>query len=400
MFPVHPTDKTQNNSNISSISHSTSPSIHTAALVNNNSSCCTSSPATPTTTTRGARGHGRKLSHVQFGKKPYIQSDEYASSTLMISFDDLKNQKLPLGSVSASAALKERGDTEAALINNNKSTLVQDTTLNTAKRSKRRRFFNWLFSTDNIGPFTKGKHWPLFTYLIVAFTIVIFSGELLLSRQSSGEFFELEPINVMLGPSIEILIQAGARFPPCMRHVDAMSFDQRYICLHTIQQNTLTAEAIATANSHNSSSSNNNLVAAANHQLRLLEPIVNNNLQQEDPSFFNATCSLSTLCGMTAFHQHGQPDQTFRFLTPMFIHTGLVHLCINMAVIVLLGVKVERTINSLRFSCESFCNAEIFNLCSSANYFVSIVIYIGSGIFGHALGANVAPSTTRNIYYQ
>jgi hypothetical protein len=27
-----------------------------------------------------------------------------------------------------------------------------------------------------------------------------------------------------------------------------------------------------------------------------------------------------------------------------------------------------------------------------------IVLYIGSGVFGHALGANFAPATTRTVY--
>ncbi|OAD01986.1 hypothetical protein MUCCIDRAFT_144742 [Mucor lusitanicus CBS 277.49] len=138
----------------------------------------------------------------------------------------------------------------------------------------------------------------------------------------------------MLGPSMEIMIQVGARFAPCMRHVDSMPPDERYVCLHTIAEKSKTPST--------------------------------------DPRLLNSSCSLSSICGMTTFHQNQVPDQTYRLLTPLFIHTGLIHLLINLAVLVILGAKVERIINSLRFS----------------------LLYIGSGVFGHALGANFAPPTT------
>ncbi|KAI7888679.1 rhomboid family-domain-containing protein [Mucor mucedo] len=200
--------------------------------------------------------HGRKLSHVQFGKRPYNLQDEYTSSAFMMPFDENKQMV---------------GGTDSTI-------------------------------------------------------------EML--KSSCREFFELEPFNYMLGPSMEILIQSGARFPPCMRKVESMPPDQRYICLHTISQN----------------------------------PVVN----MTDHRLFNLTCSLSTICGMSSFYQYRIPDQTYRFFTPLFIHTGLVHLCINMVVLIMLGVKVERTINSLRFT----------------------LLFIGSGMFGHALGANFAPPTS------
>ncbi|KAF1806340.1 hypothetical protein V8B55DRAFT_1323600 [Mucor lusitanicus] len=202
--------------------------------------------------------------------------------------------------------------------NSSSSSAIHDPEKPTTKRRPR----HWLLSASYWGPFSKGDHWPLFTYLMAIFMAIIFSGEILLSKQSSGEFFELEPFNYMLGPSMEIMIQVGARFAPCMRHVDSMPPDE--------------------------------LVNLA------------------DPRLLNSSCSLSSICGMTTFHQNQVPDQTYRLLTPLFIHTGLIHLLINLAVLVILGAKVERIINSLRFS----------------------LLYIGSGVFGHALGANFAPPTT------
>ncbi|KAI8082236.1 hypothetical protein BDF21DRAFT_338000 [Thamnidium elegans] len=252
MFPVRPIDST-------TTTPTTTPTTTTTATTTTAVATLSNTPPSLNSPSR----HGRKLSHVQFGKRPYNLQDEYASSAFMLQYDEKK-----------------------------KHSITTDSTIQITKSIK----------------------------------------------QSSGEFFELEPFNYMLGPSMEIMIQSGARFPPCMRKVDSMPSDQKYVCLHTISQNNLT-------------------------------PFASN---RNDPRLLNSTCSLSAICGMTAFHQHRIPDQTYRLLSPLFIHTGLIHLCINMAFLVILGSRVERTINSLRFT----------------------LLYIGSGIFGHALGANFSPPTT------
>lgn len=255
--------------------------------------------------------HARKLSHVQVGKK--AQQDDYnTTSSIMIPFDELKLN--PVRSITSTELFSESPTIE-------KST----TTTTTTKRTNKK---HWLFASKYWGPFSQGKHWPLFSYLMVAFSIIIFSGELLLSKQSSGEFLELEPFNYMLGPSIEIMIQVGARFPPCMRRVESMPPEERYVCLHTIQQKT-------TQHTNRTGSS-----------LLLLDPVVN----LADPRLLNSSCSLASICGMSNFYQSNVPDQTYRFFTPLLIHTGLVHLLINLVILIFFGMKVERITNSLRFS--------------------------------------------------
>ncbi|KAL9556187.1 hypothetical protein MBANPS3_001981 [Mucor bainieri] len=332
-----------------------------------------SNPLNNTATTAAPKrlGHARKLSHVQFGKRSYVHDDYTTTSSLMIPFDELhpppaEHKKgmsfssditatahLPLATTTPDAASSIHGD----------GSPEKPTTAAAAKRRPNRY---WLLSASYWGPFSKGDHWPLFTYLMAIFAIIIFSGEILLSKQSSGEFFELEPFNYMLGPSMEIMIQVGARFAPCMRHVDSMPPDERYVCLHTIAEKNKTPSAAAAAAAANKSSKNTTL--AGGQSLLLLDQVVN----LADPRLLNSSCSLSSICGMTTFHQNQVPDQTYRLLTPLFIHTGLIHLLINLCVLVILGAKVERIINSLRFS----------------------LLYIGSGVFGHALGANFAPPTT------
>ncbi|KAI8643624.1 rhomboid family-domain-containing protein [Parasitella parasitica] len=323
-------------------------------------------------------GHARKLSHVQFGKRSYIHDEYASSSSLMIPFDELHPSRKKVDSLSSDITAAHRTTTTtttaaAAATAAANSTLSSAGSCSLHEKSRQAQQSSpknrhWMLSCNYWGPFSKGEHWPLFTYLMVMFTMIIFSGEMLLSKQSSGEFFELEPFNYMLGPSMEIMIQVGARFAPCMRHVDSMPPEERYVCLHTIAEKNKTPAAAAAATAVAALGKNNSLTMGGGQSLLLLDPVVN----LADPRLLNSSCSLQSICGMTTFHQNKVPDQTYRLLTPLFIHTGLIHLTINLAVLIVLGAKVERILNCLRFS----------------------VLYLGSGVFGHALGANFAPPTT------
>lgn len=53
-------------------------------------------------------------------------------------------------------------------------------------------------------------------------------------------------------------------------------------------------------------------------------------LSSSDP-----TCTMSEICGFGGFEivdGPGGPDQTFRFFVPIFLHAGILHLLVNMAV--------------------------------------------------------------------
>lgn len=325
MFPTYTSESTTSNTLIT-------PTTTTSA------SNTLVTPTTPTSTSN-RHGHARKLSHVQFGKRSYIHDEYTTSSSLMIPFDELHSTTSHKNNHSFSSDI---ATTETPPI----PSLDEKNNSNTQQKKNG----HWLLSSKYWGPFSKGENWPLFTYLMVAFTMIIFSGEILLSNQSSGEFFELEPFNYMLGPSMEIMIQVGARFAPCMRHVDSMPPEERYVCLHTIAEKDKTPTAAAAAATLAAMGKNKNLTTAGGQSLLLLDPVVN----LADPRLLNSSCSLSSICGMTAFHQNQVPDQTYRLLTPLFIHTGLIHLIINLAVLIKLGAKVERIINSLRFSCKFY----------------------------------------------
>jgi membrane associated rhomboid family serine protease len=86
-------------------------------------------------------------------------------------------------------------------------------------------------------------------------------------------------------------------------------------------------------------------------------------------------CTLSDLCGFGGVPNPGdpnptgaEPNQWFRFITPMFLHGGLIHIAFNMLMQVTIGREMEKLIGSIRF----------------------FLVYLSSGIFGFILGGNYA----------
>jgi len=62
------------------------------------------------------------------------------------------------------------------------------------------------------------------------------------------------------------------------------------------------------------------------------------------------------------------PDQWFRFILPIFLHAGIVHIGFNMLLQMTLGKEMEIAIGPIRY----------------------FLVYISSGIFGFVLGGNFA----------
>jgi membrane associated rhomboid family serine protease len=72
--------------------------------------------------------------------------------------------------------------------------------------------------------------------------------------------------------------------------------------------------------------------------------------------------------GSAGLHQANAPDQWFRFITPMFLHAGIIHIGFNMLLQITLGREMEIAIGPIRF----------------------FLVYVCSGIFGFVLGGNFA----------
>ena len=167
--------------------------------------------------------------------------------------------------------------------------------------------------------------WAVYFFTLV--DIVVFIAEIARSAALTKSPIEIHPqFNPMIGPSPYVLINMGARYAPCMRHLDAIP--------------DVTAISWPCPNTTST-----------------------------DPNNPSNKCTLVDLCGFSKpAHGSPQPTQWFRFIIPMFMHSGLVHIGFNLIVQVMLGRDMELQIGSLRFT----------------------LVYLASGIFGFVLGGNYA----------
>ncbi|ODV88468.1 hypothetical protein CANCADRAFT_146631 [Tortispora caseinolytica NRRL Y-17796] len=175
------------------------------------------------------------------------------------------------------------------------------------------------------GSFLSKINWRTFPYVVTvasAAQIVVFIVEFVKMGILTGSPIQTQPtFNPMIGPSTYVLINMGARFAPCMHQVPGLS-----------------------------------------DQETLLYPCPNSTTVDTD------VCSLSELCG---FQPLGSPpDQWFRFITPIFLHAGIIHIVLNLVLQIRLGALLEREIGSIRF----------------------FIVYFACGIFGFLLGANYSPA--------
>ncbi|CAO0790175.1 unnamed protein product [Mucor circinelloides] len=185
---------------------------------------------------------------------------------------------------------------------------------------------------------------PYFTYLSTLIMIAYFAGCLIKNYQLTGAVIQLSPFNVMVGPSAETLIYTGARFTPCIR---ASSLYPANEMIYTCPRNP--APDAVTRPTFNDQSS---VGIFARNKTRL-----------------ESTCNLQNVCGGNSFNDALKPDQGYRFISALFMHSGIVQLIINMLVHIRIGLKVEKRIYSARYA----------------------TIWLISGIFGYVFGSLFVP---------
>ena len=139
----------------------------------------------------------------------------------------------------------------------------------------------------------------------------------------------------MLGPSPYVLINMGARYVPCMKNV------------HNVTD------------------------------VAVPYPWPCPNSTTNDLDSPQNKCQLSDLCGFSTnlnprpngtLNDSPRPNQWWRFIVPMFLHAGFIHIAFNLLLQLTLGRDIEKQIGSLRFA----------------------IVYFSSGIFGFVLGGNFA----------
>ena len=156
--------------------------------------------------------------------------------------------------------------------------------------------------------------------------------------QLTGSPIEIHPsFNPMIGPSPYILINMGARYVPCMHTVAGIQDRVSGGPINWPCPNT-TSNDVA-------------------------------NCQLSDLCGFNMPTSQDPVYpGTAGLKQTPAPDQWFRFILPMFLHAGIIHIGFNMLLQMTLGREMEISIGPIRF----------------------FLVYVSSGIFGFVLGGNFA----------
>ncbi|KAI6153658.1 hypothetical protein BKA82DRAFT_4092500 [Pisolithus tinctorius] len=162
------------------------------------------------------------------------------------------------------------------------------------------------------------QRYPFVVWALTIAMVGVFINELVVNARAQGSPVSLKPVvNPMLGPSESALINLGARFPPCMKSVTNISSSTLMPCLND------------TANPPTS------------------------------------LCTIEDVCGFGGWG-NGTPNQWFRFITPIFLHAGIIHIALNMLAQLTVSAQIEREMGSGGF----------------------FLTYFAAGIFGNVLGGN------------
>ncbi|KAL8982896.1 MAG: hypothetical protein Q9177_005135 [Variospora cf. flavescens] len=168
---------------------------------------------------------------------------------------------------------------------------------------------------------------PWVVYFFTLVQTAVFIAEIARNAVLTGSPIMIRPqFNPMIGPSPYVLINMGARYVPCMQNIPQVHDpDIRWPSPSTTSADTNTYQG-----------------------------------------------TLPDLCGFGGFEVKGPndyPNQWYRFIIPMFLHGGIIHIGFNMLLQLTLGRDMEKDIGSPRF----------------------LLVYLSSGIFGFVLGGNFAP---------
>ncbi|CAM1508365.1 Fc.00g052130.m01.CDS01 [Cosmosporella sp. VM-42] len=176
------------------------------------------------------------------------------------------------------------------------------------------------------------KRIPWIVYFFSLVQIGVFIGEIVRNATLTGSPIMIKPqFNPMIGPSTQVMINMGARYVPCMHNVDGIQ----------------------------------------NSEIKVLFlcPNATKNTQ---------TCPLNVLCGFDGKvpnpkfdgddKQTPQPNQWYRFIIPIFMHAGLIHIGFNLLLQLTIAKEMEMAIGSIRF----------------------FLVYMSAGIFGFVMGGNYA----------
>ncbi|OUM60698.1 hypothetical protein PIROE2DRAFT_13472 [Piromyces sp. E2] len=183
------------------------------------------------------------------------------------------------------------------------------------------------------------RHIPYFMIVVTVIQIFFLFFAIGKNYSVSGKLFASMDENPMIGPYPSTLISLGARFLPCMQRTNMTEIE----CPPGVKSN-----RYVTKNAYDQNGQ------------------IYQTLQRSQ------MCSVADICGFDM--QEGEtPDQWYRFIIPIFLHSGIIHLLFNLIFQIRTGVPMEKEFGSWRM----------------------IIIYMASGIFGfifEAKSVGYAPS--------
>ncbi|KAJ3396668.1 hypothetical protein HDU92_002294 [Lobulomyces angularis] len=165
-------------------------------------------------------------------------------------------------------------------------------------------------------PIKSTKKSPTFLLLLTVLQILLFILSLVFNYLETGYFLQVAPFNIMIGPSTSVLVRMGSRYSPCMKPV----YNETEVkCLQGMKSE-------------------------------------------------GAKCTIQEVCGFnSAFISNGNPNQWFRFIVPIFLHGGVVHLLLNLSIQINTGFSLERSFGSIRMFIVYFISG-IGGFLFSANF--------------------------------
>jgi len=168
------------------------------------------------------------------------------------------------------------------------------------------------------------KYKPIFIYTITVIQIIVTIVSLILNNKMTGKLIAPLNENYFIGPSSGVLVKMGARYMPCMNE-ESLSYE----CPNGIKGSMSPMDVPVNKNESNFT-------------------------LYKSPYY----CTVNDICGFGASGDN--PNQWFRFILPIFIHGGFVHLILNLFIQIRIGAALEKDYGSWRIA----------------------VIYFLSGIFG------------------
>jgi len=159
------------------------------------------------------------------------------------------------------------------------------------------------------------QHRPWFIWTVSLIQLGTLIASFFINYNMTGQWIQMEPVwNYMIGPTSGTLIRMGARFVPCIRVVPEYTSNATTPYLPSC------------------------------------------------PLGIPAPCNIQDVCGLD-----GSTNQWYRFIMPIFLHAGVVHLLFNLLFQLRAGADMERDWGSFRVA----------------------TIYMLSGIAGFVFGANL-----------